>query len=575
MRWSIRSKWSLAAVFIALLPLAFFATRALRLFRTGFENSEKSLEALVIQEIGRGITTHLERAADVAVRVGRVLGDGDIASDTARESLAKDLLATEPVIERVAIYDAERTFIDEMKQGKGGGPVLSAPKLPPSAVPGWLSPDPGQDTADLRYLAPIGKDGVVRGWVLARMRPGVLDELIDSVTHGALGDGTDDKCVSLFDEKKVLLAGRMAGSRNRLFLDQVLGDAAPPPGVLARTQLTLASGEVVNGALLHIPSRHFLLVIVRPEREAFPELFVARREIGIAFVVLLGLAILVAALLAERTTAPIRALVALTERYGKREWAAKSTVKTGDELEVLGTSLTKMAGALSEGEKEIARRAGVEASLSRYLPENVAKAIASGEGSLELGGKRREVTVLFSDVVSFTAFSDSAEPEKVVAFLNELFGLLSEIVFRHEGIVDKFIGDSLMALFGAAETEQEHAVRALACAEDMHRFVESMQGTWNEKYGFAVHLGIGVSTGPAVVGNLGSERRMEYTAIGDTVNVASRLESLARPGQTLVTSKVVASANEAGDDTYTYRSLGLQRIRGKSEEIEVLEVEMS
>lgn len=311
------------------------------------------------------------------------------------------------------------------------------------------------------------------------------------------------------------------------------------------------------------------------DRNVRPELFVARREIGIAFVVLLGLAILVAALLAERTTAPIRALVALTERYGKREWAAKSTVKTGDELEVLGTSLTKMAGALSEGEKEIARRAGVEASLSRYLPENVAKAIASGEGSLELGGKRREVTVLFSDVVSFTAFSDSAEPEKVVAFLNELFGLLSEIVFRHEGIVDKFIGDSLMALFGAAETEQEHAVRALACAEDMHRFVESMQGTWNEKYGFAVHLGIGVSTGPAVVGNLGSERRMEYTAIGDTVNVASRLESLARPGQTLVTSKVVASANEAGDDTYTYRSLGLQRIRGKSEEIEVLEVEMS
>ena len=573
MRLSIRSKWSLAAVFIALLPLAFFATRALGLFRSGFENSEKSLEAVIIQEIGRGIATHLERAGDVATRVGRVLGDGDISSNDVRESLAKDLLATEPIVERVAIYGSDRALIDEMKQGKGGGALTSPAALSVDAEPGWLNPS-ASDGGELRYLAPIGKDGVVRGWVLARMRPGVLDELVDTVTHGALGE--DHKVVSLFDDKRQLLAGKTFEARNRQFMDQVLGGGTPPPGVVARTRLQLG-GESVNGALLHIPSRRFLIVIVRPEREAFPELFLARKEIGIAFVVLFALAIVVAAFLAQRTTAPIRDLVSLTERYGKREWSAKSAVRSGDELELLGDSLTKMAGELSAGEKEIARRAGVEASLSRYLPENVAKAIAEGEGSLELGGIRREITVLFSDVVSFTTFSDSAEPERVVAFLNELFGLLSEIVFRHQGIVDKFMGDSLMALFGAADEASDHASRALACAEDMHRFVESMQSAWTEKYGFEVYLGIGVSTGPAVVGNLGSERRMEYTAIGDTVNVAARLETLARPGQTLLTSAVARSveAGGGGGAEFVFRSLGEQRIRGKSGDIEVLELEIS
>jgi class 3 adenylate cyclase len=178
------------------------------------------------------------------------------------------------------------------------------------------------------------------------------------------------------------------------------------------------------------------------------------------------------------------------------------------------------------------------------------------------------VSVLFADVAAFTTFAETAPPERVVAFLNELFSILAEVVFRHGGTVDKFIGDSIMALFGAPDDAPDHVERALAAAEDMHRFVEANAPAWRASYGVEVRLGIGVSTGAALVGNLGSERRMEYTAIGDVVNVAARLEYLAEPGKTLVTDEVRTRAERGFD----FVSLGEHRLRGKQTPVAVWEV---
>jgi class 3 adenylate cyclase len=176
--------------------------------------------------------------------------------------------------------------------------------------------------------------------------------------------------------------------------------------------------------------------------------------------------------------------------------------------------------------------------------------------------------VLFADVVSFTPFAERAEPEKVVEFLNELFTVLTEVVFRHEGTVDKFIGDAIMAFFGAPNAMEDHAARAVACAEDMQRFVEASAPEWRDKYGIEVRLAVGVNTGEAIVGNLGSEARMDYTAIGDVVNVAARLEALARPGQTLVTGETAASAGDAFD----FRPIGEHPLRGKQQPVAILEL---
>jgi class 3 adenylate cyclase len=301
---------------------------------------------------------------------------------------------------------------------------------------------------------------------------------------------------------------------------------------------------------------------------AYGTLVASRQALAFAAAGYAVFAILLGSFLALRTTRPIRSLVELTRDFAARKFEARSTVKTGDELEALGIAMEQMADSLATSEAEIARRAKTEATLSRYVPAELAQAIVEGRAKLELGGERREVTVLFADVVAFTTFAEDAPPERAVAFLNELFSTLTEVVFRHGGTVDKFLGDCVMAIFGAPSALPEHASKALAAAEDMHRFVEANAPAWKETYGIDVKLGIGVSTGVALVGNLGSASRMEYTAIGDVVNVAARLEGLARPGQTLVTSEVV---DRAGDG-FDVGAIGEHPLRGKRQPVRVFEL---
>jgi class 3 adenylate cyclase len=153
--------------------------------------------------------------------------------------------------------------------------------------------------------------------------------------------------------------------------------------------------------------------------------------------------------------------------------------------------------------------------------------------------------VLFADVVGFTPLTDRLPPEATVAMLNELFTILTQIVFKHGGTVDKFIGDCVMAFWNAPGDQADHVRLALETAEDMQAWLEQGNERWRSKYGVTLELAIGVHTGEAVVGNIGSEKRMEYTAIGNTVNLAARLEAIARPSQILVTEAVRAAAGDA------------------------------
>jgi len=576
----LRARWTLALLFTGAVPLAALAVSALRIQRDGIFAAEQELEAAASGRIASIVDGTIQEAATTTHRVGTLLTDGRIDSDEARLDLARETLAQSSALGQVAVYDGEGKLLDAIVQN---GAVAPKPPdtLPASAATidgggGWLPVELVGGRPLLRYAEPFfGKDGgkKPRAWLLGYLRTDGLSASVGEIAERELG--RRDTLVVVDTSGRVVASGVESGTLapggslagKELFAKNDLGPIAKAVPKIALVQAFDAeNGERMVGTVR--PLRTWLVVVRRPYAIVFAHLAATQRLTILYTVGFLALVAAIGAFLAGRTIQPIRALGALAAAYGRREFLTPSPVHTNDELEQLGSTLTRMAADIASGEIELSRRAAIEQDLSRFMPETVAKAIASGEKDLALGGQRRSITVLFADVVSFTPFAEAASPEQVVAFLNELFTVLTEVVFRHRGTVDKFMGDCLMAIFGAPEDQPEHAVAALSAAEDMHRFVEASAPGWKEKYGIECRLAIGVSTGEALVGNLGSEARMEYTAIGDAVNVAARLEALARPGQTLVTADTMAAAGDA----FGYATLGEHPLRGKKQLVTIAEV---
>jgi adenylate cyclase len=164
-------------------------------------------------------------------------------------------------------------------------------------------------------------------------------------------------------------------------------------------------------------------------------------------------------------------------------------------------------------------------TISRYVSPQMCAEILKNPGLLQLGGERRQVTVLFADIKGFTALSEKMEPEKVVEALNAFFTEMVELVFQHQGTLDKFLGDALMVEFGAPVEIPEAPFQAVTCALAMHRRLKEMQ---DQGLTPIKGIRIGINTGEAIVGNIGSHKRMDFTVVGDVVNVAARLQELTK-----------------------------------------------
>lgn len=173
-------------------------------------------------------------------------------------------------------------------------------------------------------------------------------------------------------------------------------------------------------------------------------------------------------------------------------------------------------------------------NLQRYLPPSVAEDALKREGSAILGGRRTECSVLFGDICGFTAVAQRLEPDRVVRHLNEFFGVMTEIVFRHQGTMLEFLGDAVLAVFGTPVPCADHARRALAAAADMQRATAGLAERAEREGWPQFRIRIGVNSGEVVAGNIGSQSRVKYTVIGDTVNLAARLQTHAKPGGILL-----------------------------------------
>lgn len=199
----------------------------------------------------------------------------------------------------------------------------------------------------------------------------------------------------------------------------------------------------------------------------------------------------------------------------------------------------------------------------RYVSHQVAKQILE-QGGLKAGGERRQITILFADIREFTPFAEQLAPERVVALLNDYLAAMTDVVFKYDGTVDKFLGDGLMALFGAPLGHSDDVQRALTCAKEMQIVFNQLRHQWRAEDLPDLEQGIGINTGEAVVGSIGSARRLDYTAIGDAVNTAQRLQGLAAGGQILISVHTLSCL-----DGEPAEPLGPMKVKGKRETVDV------
>jgi adenylate cyclase len=229
--------------------------------------------------------------------------------------------------------------------------------------------------------------------------------------------------------------------------------------------------------------------------------------------------------------------------------------------------LMYFASAIAAYLRERRARQEAIAQFSRFVNPYVVRKLLE-QGGLEGEGRTREVTLLFSDIRGFTTLSETRPPEEVVAILNRYFTRQVEVIFRHGGSLDKFIGDAIMAFWGAPLDDPEHARRAVACALDMADELFAFKAELGEA-GAGFDVGIGIHSGPAVVGLIGSERRREYTSIGDTVNLASRIEGLTKEaGRRILVSR---ETMERCQGAFDFVSCGVFQAKGRAQPVELFE----
>jgi adenylate cyclase len=231
-------------------------------------------------------------------------------------------------------------------------------------------------------------------------------------------------------------------------------------------------------------------------------------------------------------------------------------------------SLAAVGVENSQRSEQLQREALVLSNFQRYFAPNLASQIAQQEGAVQLGGTKRPVVIFFSDIRGFTPLSESMGPDEIATLLTEYFTEMVEIVFEHSGTLDKFMGDAIMALWGAPIAHEDDADRAMGCAVDQLIALEKLNVKWKNEGRPVLGIGIGINFGEVFAGNIGSNRRLEYTVIGDAVNTASRLCSSAGANEILISEAFYLKLKQPPK----VEALEPVQVRGKSKRVQVYRV---
>ncbi len=211
-------------------------------------------------------------------------------------------------------------------------------------------------------------------------------------------------------------------------------------------------------------------------------------------------------------------------------------------------------------------------NLGRYFSPGLAERLVADDRMTELGGQRKMVSVLFADVTGFTTMVDANAVEDVVEVLNRFFETVVPVIFKHGGMLDKFLGDGVMAVFGIPDPDDTDPVRAIACAVDIQSGIESLRERLVKDNLFPITVGIGIATGVALAGNIGTKNQMNYTVIGEPVNLAQRLESICDPGEIIISNVTMDMIPSGSDIHASFEPMGAIRVKGIQRDVNPMKV---
>jgi len=297
------------------------------------------------------------------------------------------------------------------------------------------------------------------------------------------------------------------------------------------------------------------------EEEATAPLSVLREEILVYLLIIALASFVVAQQLAKSLKKPISRLANSAERVGSGDFSQITDVTGKDSIGRLGEAFNHMVSGLRERDK-------IKDLFGRYLTTQISEEVLKGE--INLGGVSRPVTILISDIRGFTSMSEHMDPQEVVAFLNAYFSEMVEAVLDEGGVLDKFLGDGLLAVFGAFGEASDHAHRAVRCALRMKALLAKINGERIVASKDPIAIGIGIHTEDVVVGNIGSRKRLEYTVIGDGVNTTSRVEGLNKEFGTTILITGATYRKVEGD--FVCRLMPESSLRGKTASMKFYEV---
>ena len=478
------------------------------------------------------------------------------------------LLQQVPAIVSLSLVDGagtERVFVSRVSMNRTGrGADMSADPAVIGARANrvWYGPvHYRHDSEPYMRIAVAGKRAAA-GVVVADINLKLIWDIIASIKIGDTGHAliVDDsgRLVAHPDISLVLRSGAGAGNFNRLktAVSAANGSAVATTG---------EDGKPVVAVSVRAPNVDWTVIAEQPVLEAFESIRAALWR----SLILIGLGIVFAAILAYwracRMWVPIRQLEDGVERIGMGQFDHRIAIHSRDELEQLAVRFNQMAEELAVSQRKSERIN----RLKQFLAPQVAELVENSDQGF-LDEQRREVVAIFGDLRGFTAFSAHAEPDLVIAVLQEYYAAIGAVTARHGGTLVRFAGDGVMILVNAPVACEDPAQRGIRLAIDMQAAVQSLANYWKAR-GCAIGFGVGIAMGPATVGTLGWHGRLDYTAIGNAVNLASRLCDLAADAQILVDPAITGHVR----DNVALASLGKRAIKGFDRAVEVFAVKGS